>query len=616
MPEVYGIVFGMKPTGCKTEECSVFAVDDNDDLKLEGTEGEKFKEFFAQIVEIHNKTTNSILTYHNGFKDQGCQYHGHHWHWVVELRCHPTRDARWGRNCLKLAKDSAGAVFFASQQAKDAYALSRHVRLPPRKVVVERGEMFKYAQTAASTSSTDPEVADPKAKLKRDSKYFQIEFLEKVMNKYHTPDIGALKQHMLKVPDEWNQFRELQSTAAWNQTVQKAQEVFRTQHVHQTFDEIIRNETIKKKYSWNFKALKVMTVYDSKEHMRIWFEHQGFDKEQFMDDLFNVLTKKLPKINTFCLQGEPNSGKSWVLRSLLPWFMYFGEVRQGTGYNFMWQDCLETSLIFVEELMITQEIVEQCKLVFEGAPTSVHVKCKGDQLLQRTPVLITCNHSMWKWVSADADALKARCKLYRTKTAPFLKDVKWSINPLYWVEEYEQYLFRNQPTPATPEQILHVPSPVSERKTPQAPVKLPKKRKYTVNDLYDDDGEPVQTLPENPVIIEAETPKPTPKKVKPSYCKKITFDDVDDVEPTESDVEILDAVEATEAQRKHDSVLLRAMKLITRLRRQKDTVALMTLKECVLIAIEKSFGKDPLAHGGANKMPETPDEALVTDEEL
>lgn len=443
----YGIVFGFTPNARKDLTIEIFEADESGNLFVSGTDARDAREFFEKIAEVHNKTTDSVLTYHNGHTDQSCQYHGHHWHWVVNLRCHPTRDARWGRKCLELTRQPNLGVFFASQRAADAFALVRHIRTHPRLPICERGEKFTFGRTGESTSLTQETLeADMRAKLRRDPNYFKIEFLEKAMMKYMTPDIGNLRQHMFKNKEEWAQFRELQAMASYDVIVKKAQEMFRAQHITQSLDEIMKNKRVLDKYGSFKPPPGYLTTRETINMIQKFCIHNGFLTTSFLDNLFDVLTKALPKVNTFVLQGEANSGKSWILRSLLPWFMFFGEVRAGTGYNFLWQDCLDTSLIFVEELMITQDIVEQCKLVFEGASTAVHVKCKGDQLLNRTPVLVTCNHSMWKWCQADMKALKARCFHYMTKQWEDLKACKKKANPAAWHQLYVEYVARNKST--------------------------------------------------------------------------------------------------------------------------------------------------------------------------
>ena len=102
----------------------------------------------------------------------------------------------------------------------------------------------------------------------------------------------------------------------------------------------------------------------------------------------------------------------------------------------MWQDCIDTGIIFIEEPVITPEIVEQCKLVFEGAATHVHVKMRGDSLLQPTPVIITSNSLPWKWCGAEEGALRARMFIRFVKEQPWLKDIKKPLHPGIWMTNY------------------------------------------------------------------------------------------------------------------------------------------------------------------------------------
>jgi len=290
----------------------------------------------------------------------------------------------------------------------------------------------------ASTSST----ADLqfKGRVKKEASYYRIDFLMDQMKLHRTADIQSLKTQVIKDEKTWSIWKEMQASPNFDQLCKKAVELYRTERCAMTFDQMIVDYQ-----KFRFTRIQLPEFYEPRLSKRLferWLREQGFDKMEFLEDLYNVLHKKKPKKNTFVLQGAPNAGKSWILRSLVPLFMFFGEVRAGDSYNFMWQDCLDSAPLFIEEIMVTDKIVEQCKLIFEGADTYVHVKMKGDALLSRTPVLITCNSPIWKWCMQEKEALKVRMYVRYCKTMPWLKHFKKRLDPLTWAElfrEYRQY---------------------------------------------------------------------------------------------------------------------------------------------------------------------------------
>jgi hypothetical protein len=108
-------------------------------------------------------------------------------------------------------------------------------------------------------------------------------------------------------------------------------------------------------------------------------ESWGCDKKKFLGELFAVLGKVLPKHNSFSLIGESNSGKSLLMRSLIPVFdNIIGEVHQSCANQFSFQDCVAKNLIFAEEFVIGEELQDQIKLQMEGSCCKVAVKCKAD----------------------------------------------------------------------------------------------------------------------------------------------------------------------------------------------------------------------------------------------
>lgn len=414
-PRYYGLVFGYRKSF--VDNCGELLDIDNNIITVKTDSGD-IKHLLNTIVKVLNACDDCILTYHDGEQDQGCEYNGRHYHAVAKLRCHPTRDSRWGREALAFCRARSELIFFACQVVVNLGALSRHICQAPRICKMVKGAMTSEISLRPG-ESLEP-IADKRAKLRKDPAYYRIEFLTKLMEKYRTSDMPTIKRKAVMNQSEWSEFVECLAGSGFDVQYKKAVDIYRTLTCTKTFKMLMETDNCGEWHSNEY-----LSVIESLDVFRKWLQLQQFDANEFLDNLFGILEKKTPKVNTFCLHGPPNSGKSFILRSIVPHYSYFGEVRGGgSNYTFLWQDCIDTGVIFIEEPMITPEIAEQFKLVLEGAPTHVHVKMRGDAVLQPTPVLITTNSLLWRWCNSEMAAFQARMRSYNCTEAPFLKDIK------------------------------------------------------------------------------------------------------------------------------------------------------------------------------------------------
>ena len=150
------------------------------------------------------------------------------------------------------------------------------------------------------------------------------------------------------------------------------------------------------------------------------------------------------------LEGPTCAGKSWVVRSLQYFYPFHGEVHGAGGYNFAYQSCIDQAIIFMEEPMLEPTTVDHAKMVLEGADTLVNVKCKPPAMLKGTPVIITSNHPIHKWVPSEQETLRSRMFHFDTKTQPWLKEITKTLHPKMWVNYYDFYK-KEQETIATAE---------------------------------------------------------------------------------------------------------------------------------------------------------------------
>jgi hypothetical protein len=167
----------------------------------------------------------------------------------------------------------------------------------------------------------------------------------------------------------------------------------------------------------------------------------GIEKNHFLGELFAVLEGIKPKKNTFILEGDSNSGKSYLIRSLFPIFdNIVGEIHAATQNSFSFQDCVGKCLIVAEEFMIIPELADQLKLLMEGSECKVSVKHQPDSYINRTPLLCTTNNCITQWLHGnDKVAIQNRVYLHQTKECPGLKEIQKPLNPRMWLDLYNWY---------------------------------------------------------------------------------------------------------------------------------------------------------------------------------
>lgn len=389
------------------------------------------------LIETLNKIDNKIITYHNGYQDGGCAFNGHHWHIVADCRIHPTIDSRWGKEISRIGQ-ATKEVYIKAQVANSSVALARHIVKPPRHLIYSGG---KYSDIAAdpvlelSSGSTPMQPDWSNAKLTEGANYARVTNLIKLMKKYRTPDQGILKHRILSQSmEDWDILIQVICLPSFEILFKKAQELYKTEDKTMSFEA---------RFSSKWTPYDGETdIYLSKEAshdlLKKWFIHQNIEGEQFIAHLRNVLGRRVPKVNTFCLVGEASSGKSYIIRSLLPYYTYWGESHgENNNVTFMWQGLIDCSIGIMEECLITQAMADHAKLILEGAQTMVKVKCKQDQVLAPLPILITSNQDPWMNCSSHKQALMDRMYYYRTRSMPELKAIKKALHPNIWYDLFK-----------------------------------------------------------------------------------------------------------------------------------------------------------------------------------
>lgn len=140
----------------------------------------------------------------------------------------------------------------------------------------------------------------------------------------------------------------------------------------------------------------VLTVEETAQLHLDWCADQGIDAGDFIVKMYAVLSKSYAKLNCFMLQGQSDAGKTYWTLPVLCFPDLIGQTIQ--SQDFAYQRCLSKEVIQIPELSLSKpEQVEEAKKIFEGLLTTMNVKNKDPRVLERTPVLLTCNNVPWKF---------------------------------------------------------------------------------------------------------------------------------------------------------------------------------------------------------------------------
>lgn len=157
----------------------------------------------------------------------------------------------------------------------------------------------------------------------------------------------------------------------------------------------------------------------------------------FLTDLYNILDKKVPKLNTLAILADPNAGKNFFFDAVSAFFINYGSIGTANKNNqFAFQEAAHKRIVLWNEPNYESVHVEKLKELLAGDTTRVHVKYQGDAPLQGPPIIILTNENLSIF---GMDAFKSRIKLYRWHSCPMLKEYDKKINPLFLIKLLELY---------------------------------------------------------------------------------------------------------------------------------------------------------------------------------
>lgn len=185
-------------------------------------------------------------------------------------------------------------------------------------------------------------------------------------------------------------------------------------------------------FSCDFNQEEYETVDKSIEAFELVMETSNIDPNIFVKDMFDILHRKLNKVNSIVLQGPANSGKSLIVRPLTVLIPNYGQV-MGTGADaFAWENCVDRRFGLFEEPVLDPCTINPMKIIMEGGPLGVNVKYSNKVNLRRLPLIITTNHDLWLLSKKDKVPIQARMKHYLFNNCPELINYCKPLNPNLW----------------------------------------------------------------------------------------------------------------------------------------------------------------------------------------
>lgn len=160
--------------------------------------------------------------------------------------------------------------------------------------------------------------------------------------------------------------------------------------------------------------------------------HHDISQQSFVNDVWQLVTFAKPKQNLLFLHGVPNSGKSFIIRSLVALYKYSATCQGTTSFPFM--ELVKASFALIEEPSFTNENLQTLKLLAEGTSTEVSVKNRPAAKITRIPMAITANYPFWSDGGAtEKQAFTTRIFHYKfPRSAAFLRLAKKPLNPAIW----------------------------------------------------------------------------------------------------------------------------------------------------------------------------------------
>lgn len=180
------------------------------------------------------------------------------------------------------------------------------------------------------------------------------------------------------------------------------------------------------------------SVEESTQHCISYIDfHTHSNGKTFVTQLLDVLDCRIPKKNTFDVLSAPNCGKTWFFDMICDFYLNVGHVKNFNKYSqFPLQDCRERRVILWNEPNCHPEALDTLKTLFGGDRCAANIKCKDDDVINRTPLIVTGNNRIFP----DNVAMNERRFCFDFQYWEPLKEIgRFKLHPLCWKHVLNYY---------------------------------------------------------------------------------------------------------------------------------------------------------------------------------
>lgn len=184
-----------------------------------------------------------------------------------------------------------------------------------------------------------------------------------------------------------------------------------------------------------------MTVEDSfnamLELLNFQFDEDYQEISNFVNNLYSLVEKTVPKKNCLEVVSNPSAGKNFFFDAVLSFYINRGTIRNFNRYsNFPLQDTVGRRILVWNEPNCESSAFDTVKKIFGGDVDSVAVKYSPDQTISRTPVIVLSNNEVFP----DDDAFNHRMWRYKWKTCPQLKRFDKKVHPMALINLFDKFV--------------------------------------------------------------------------------------------------------------------------------------------------------------------------------
>lgn len=184
-----------------------------------------------------------------------------------------------------------------------------------------------------------------------------------------------------------------------------------------------------------------MTVDDSYkaviELLNFQFDENQNEISDFVNNLYMLVEKIVPKKNCIEVVSPPSAGKNFFFDAVLSFYINRGTIRNFNRFsNFPLQDTVGRRILLWNEPNCESAAFDTVKKIFGGDVDSVAVKYSPDQTITRTPVIVLSNNEVFP----NDEAFNHRMWRYKWKACPMLKRHDKKVHPMSLIHLYDNFV--------------------------------------------------------------------------------------------------------------------------------------------------------------------------------